>query len=260
MRTYDAKAVARLERTYSTPQIVAQRKQLRAVLQARPGELGLDVGCGPGFLACELAPEVAPGGRIVGIDASRDSIDAAKSRIAANALGEVVEARIGDAASLDFPSEHFDFVAGVQVYCYVPDVGRAIQEAARVLRRNGRLVILESDWDLCTWESSDPSLTRRMIAARGEAQYAHAHLPRTLHRLLRAAGLTLVDAQVFPILETSYAPESFGVRGIETTCEAALKQGLPAHDVAAWERDLNSRKDEGEWFFCLNRFVFTARK
>jgi ubiquinone/menaquinone biosynthesis C-methylase UbiE len=260
MRTYDAKAVARLERHYSTPQIVAQRKQLRAVLQARPGELGLDVGCGPGFLACELAQEVAPGGLIVGIDASRDSIDAAKSRVATNALGKFVEARVGDAASLDFPGEHFDFVVGAQVYCYVPDVGKAIREAARVLRRNGRLVILESDWDMCTWESSDPSLTRRMIAARGEAQYAHAHLPRTLHRLLRAAGLTLVDAQVFPILETSYAPESFGVQSVENTCEAALKQGLSAHDVAAWERDLNSRKEEGEWFFCLNRFVFTARK
>ena len=260
MRAYDVKAVARLERTYSTPQIVAQRKQLRAVLQARPGELGLDVGCGPGFLACELAREVVPGGRIIGIDASRDSIDAAKSRIAANALGEVVDARVGDATSLDFPGEHFDFVVGVQVYCYVLDVGRAIREAARVLRRNGRLVILESDWDLCTWESSDPSLTRRMIAARREAQFAHAHLPRALHRLLHAAGLTLIDAQVFPILETSYAPESFGVQNVENTCESALKRGLPAHDVAAWERDLNSRKEEGEWFFCLNRFVFTARK
>lgn len=260
MRTYDAKAVARLERDYSTPQIVALRKQLRAVLQARPGELGLDVGCGPGFLACELATELTPGGHIVGIDASRHSIDAAKSRIAASALGEVVEARVGDAASLDFPSEHFDFVVGVQVYCYVPDVGRAIREAARVLRRNGRLVIVDTDWDMCTWESSDPSLTRRMIAAREGTQFAHAHLPRTLHRLLRAAGLTLVDAQVFPILETSYAPESFGVHSVANTCEVALKQGLPASDVAAWERDLNSRKNEGEWFFCLNRFVFTARK
>jgi ubiquinone/menaquinone biosynthesis C-methylase UbiE len=260
MHTYDAKAVARLERDYSTPQIVAQRKLLRAVLQARPGELGLDVGCGPGLLACELAREVAPGGRIVGIDASRDSIDAAKSRVAANALGEIVEVRVGDATSLDFPGEHFDFIVGVQVYCYVPDVGRAIREAARVLRRNGRLVILDTDWDMCTWESSDPSLTRRMIAAREGAQFAHAHLPRTLHRLLRAAGLTLVDAQVLPILETSYAPESFGVHSVGNTCEVALKHGLPAHDVAAWERDLNSRKDEGEWFFCLNRFVFTARK
>ena len=260
MLTYDAKAVARLERIYSTPQIVAQRERLRAVLQARPGELGLDVGCGAGHLACELAGELAPGGHIVGIDASGDSIEAAKARIAANALGDVVEAYLGDATALDFPSEHFDFIVGTQVYCYVPDVDRAIREAARVLRRRGRLVILESDWDMCTWESSDPSLTRRMLAARGAMQFAHAHLPRTLHRLLRSAGLTLVDAQVFPILETSYAPESFGVGSIDTTCQSALKHGVPAHDVAAWERDLRSRKDDGEWFFCLNRFVFTARK
>jgi arsenite methyltransferase len=259
MRTYDAEAVARLDKRYSTPQIIDQRKRFRAIVAARPGEAGLDIGSGAGHLVCELAPEVGSTGRLVAIDRSPDSVAATKARVASNGLSGIVEARIGDAASLDFPDETFDFVVSTQVYCYVADVARAIGEAARVLRKGGRLAILDTDWDLCTWASGDPSLTRRMLAAR-ETLFAHAHLPRQLHGMLVGAGLTLADAQVFPFVETHYDPDSFGGEAIQVTCEAALKQGVPAADVAAWERDLRSRTSEGEWFFCLNRFIFLARK
>ena len=260
MRTYDAQAVADLDRRYSTAQIVDQRRRVREIIGARGGEAGLDVGCGPGFLACELAADMAPAGRIVAIDASPHSVDATAARAAKSGLAGMVTVQIGDAASLDFPDGTFDFVVGTQVYCYVSDVARAMQEAARVLRKGGRLVVLDSDWDFCAWASRDAALTRRIVAARGARQFAHAHLPRELHGFLRDAGLTLADAQVFSMLETRYDPDSFGAESIEGACEAALEDGVPAADVAAWERDLRTRRGDGEWFFCLNRFIFTATK
>lgn len=259
MRTYDAQTVARLDRRYSTPQMVDQRKRFRAIVAARPGEAGLDIGCGAGHLVCELAAEVTSTGRIVALDRSPDSVAATKARIALNGLSGIVEARIGDAVSLDFADETFDFVVSTQVYCHVPDVVRAIGEAARVLRKGGRLAVLDTDWGMCTWESGDPSLMRRMLAAR-EARFAHAHLPRHLHGIFMGAGLTLADAQVFPLIETRYDPDSFGAEMVQSTCEAALEQGVPAADVAAWEQDLRSRTADGEWFFSLNRYIFLARK
>jgi len=259
MPKYDAAAVARLDRRYSTPQMVEQRRQFRDVVAARAGEAGLDVGCGAGHLACEFAQDVAPGGRIVAIDRSPDSVDATRARIARMGLGQLVETSIGEATDLAFPDETFDFVVATQVYCHIPDVAGATREAARVLRKGGRLVILDSDWDMCVWKSADPALSLRMMDAR-RARYVHAHLPRHLHQLFRAAGLTLSEAHVLPVLETKYDPDSFGAELIKTSVEEALVQGVPAAEVAAWERDLRSRTGEGEWFFCLNRFVFAARK
>lgn len=258
MLTYDARAIARLEKMYSTPQIVEQRRRLRAIVAARPGETGLDVGCGVAYFACELAREVAPGGRIAAIDSSAEAVAASKARIAAEGLESAVEVAQGDAADLRYPDSAFDFVVGAQVYSYVPDAARAIGEAARVLRAGGRLVVLDSDWDMCIWASADPALTRRIVAARGARQFAHAYLPRELHRLMRAAGLRLADAQAFAIIETHYDPESFGAGIIASTREAALKDGIAPEDFARWEAELRSRTAEGEWFFCLNRFVFTA--
>src|SRR5688500_5357471 len=77
---FDAAAVARLDRLYGSPQILEQRRRFRAALAPQPGERGLDVGCGAGHLTCELAKDVAPGGRITAIDSSEDAIAACKAR------------------------------------------------------------------------------------------------------------------------------------------------------------------------------------
>jgi arsenite methyltransferase len=260
MANFGAADIARLDRAYSTPQIVDQRRRIRAVVGARRSEVGLDVGCGPGHLACELANEVAPGGRIFAIDKSPESVDATKARAVKEELTDSVDVQVGDATALGFPDDTFDFVVAVQVYSFVPNVARAIEEAARVLRKGGRLLVLESDWDMCIWKSRDPIFTRRMISARAETQFAHAYLPRDLHKLFHAAGLTVADVDTFSIVETRYDPNSYGASVIGTTRDQALKHCLPAPDVAAWEQDLRSRTTEGEWFFCLNRFIFTGTK
>lgn len=260
MTSFGAADIARLDRAYSTPQIVDQRQRFRAVVAARPGEAGLDVGCGAGHLACELAREVAPGGRIVAIDMNLKSVDASKARAVKEELADAVDVQVGDATALEFPDETFNFVAAVQVYSFVSNVARAIEEAARVLRKGGRLLVLESDWDMCIWKSRDPVFTRRMISARAETQFAHAYLPCDLHKLFRAAGLNLANVHTFSIVETRYNPSSYGASVIGITRDSALKYGVPAPDVAAWEQDLRSRTAEGEWFFCLDRFVFTGTK
>ena len=79
MQQFQAADVARLDRAYSTPQIIEQRRRFRAAVAARPGEVGLEVGCGAGHLACELAREVAPSGRVVAIDKSLASVNASKA-------------------------------------------------------------------------------------------------------------------------------------------------------------------------------------
>ena len=86
MLVYDAKALERLEKLYSAPQIAEQRRRFRAVVAASPGEYGLDVGCGVAYLACELAREVSPGGRIAAIDRSGDAVEASRARVAREQL------------------------------------------------------------------------------------------------------------------------------------------------------------------------------
>jgi SAM-dependent methyltransferase len=253
--TFDARTAARLGKIYMAPAIVEQRARTRAAIGARPGERGLDVGCGPGLLAAELAREVGAQGRIVAMDRSADMLAAAGERLKGQPVGFV----LADAAALPFAEAGFDFVVVVQVYLYVPDIARALTEAARVLRPGGRLVVVDTDWDSCVWLTSDRARHRRLMEAR-MTDYAHAHLPPRLPGLLEAAGLRLGHAAAIPVVETRYDPDSFSGGTIASTREIAITRGVPRDEALAWEADLRGRTGEGEYFFSVNRFLFVATR
>ncbi len=256
---FNARMAARLERMYASPQVVAQRVAFRKVLAAQPGQTGIDVGCGLAHLACELAADVAPGGRIIALDSSEHMVGEAAARVAAAGLTERIEVRPGDATALDLPEASVDFVVAAQVYSYVPDVQRAIAEAARVLRPGGRLAVLETDWDLCLYESADRDLARRILDARA-LHFAHPRLPRQLHRLMRAAGLTLACCEVFPIVETRFEADSFGASLLPVLRDAAVRDGIGESAVDGWIADVQSRTADGEYFFATNRFIFVVTR
>jgi arsenite methyltransferase len=256
---FGARDVARLETAYVSSAIAAQRARTRAALGARPGERGLDVGCGPAFLACELGGDVGPGGRIVGLDESPEMLAAARARIAREGLADRVEVREGDAARLDFPAATFDFVTTVQVYLYVPDIQGALAEAARVLRPGGRLAVVDTDWDSCVWLTADRARHHRVMEARGKA-FAQPHLPTRLPGLLARAGLRLARAEGIPLLELSGEPGSFSGGLIAPIADLAVRYGVPREDAEAWKTDLLARASGGEYFFSLTRYLFVATR
>jgi SAM-dependent methyltransferase len=256
---FGAREAARLETVYASPAIAAQRAHTRVALEARPGERGLDVGCGPAFLACELGHEVGPGGRIVGLDESPEMLEAARARIVREGLADRVEVQQGDAARLAFPAAAFDFVTAVQVYLYVAGVEGALAEAARVLRPGGRLAVVDTDWDSCVWLTADRERNRRVMEARGR-HFVQQHLPTRLPGLLGRAGLALERAEAIPVLELDGSSGTFSGGLIGPTADLAVRYGVPRDEAEAWKADLLARAGGGEYFFSLTRYLFVATR
>jgi SAM-dependent methyltransferase len=256
---FGAREVARLETVYASPAIAFQRARMRAALGVRPGERGLDVGCGPALLAVELGREVGSTGRIVGLDESPEMLAAARARIAREGLADRVEVREGDAARLDLPAASFDFVTAAQVYLYVPEIEGALAEAARVLRPGGRLAIVDTDWDSCVWLTADRERHRRVMEAR-LGHFAQRHLPPRLPGLLTRAGLRLTHTEAIPVLELEGGSDTFGGGLIESTADLAVRYGVPREEAEAWKADLLARAAGGEYFFSLTRYLFLATR
>lgn len=118
------------------------RERAAARTGLTPGDSALDVCCGTGDLALELAKLVSPGGRVVGCDFSEPMLDLAREK-ASTRGAEGVRFEWADALELPYDGERFDAVTVGFGARNLADLDRGLREMARVLKPGGRAVILE---------------------------------------------------------------------------------------------------------------------
>jgi len=245
----------RLQRVYSTPDVVGQRDRVLALLRPSPGERVLDVGSGPGFLLRSIADAVGPGGTVRGVDPSPAMNAVAAAHCADHAQVGIDE---GGAESLPYPDGSFDAVVSTQVYEYVADVAGALAEARRVLRPGGRVVVLDTDWDSVVWHAADRALHQRVMAA-WEEHLAEPRLPRVLPGLLERAGFRVVERVLIPLFNAAYDENTYSAGTIDVIGDfVSGRQGLTEEDVARWGDDLRSRGTD--YLFSVNRYCFVATR
>jgi SAM-dependent methyltransferase len=96
-----------------------------------------DLGCGTGAVSATLAPYVA---RIIAVDESKAMLSAARRRLSEY---DNVELRAGELESLPLANGEVAAAVLSLVLHYVPEPVRALAEARRVLRRKGRLIVVD---------------------------------------------------------------------------------------------------------------------
>ena len=254
---FDEATSRRVEATYTTPDVAGQRRVIRTALGLKPGEDVLDIGSGPGFLACEMSAEVGPGGSVTGIDPSPSMLSIARGRPRAGGSAPVAFSA-AEATALPCAAGSFDAVTSTQVYEYVGNVPAALAEAWRVLRPGGRLLVLDTDWDSIVWRSGDNDRMRRVLAA-WDLHLADPYLPRRLTGLLEGAGFSVTRRSVIPLLNGGYDPDSFSAGLIGFVAAFVPRHSdMTADDLAAWASDLVGLGPG--YFFSLNRYLFVAVK
>jgi demethylmenaquinone methyltransferase/2-methoxy-6-polyprenyl-1,4-benzoquinol methylase len=118
------------------------RQRAAARAQLREGDRALDVCCGTGDLALELARHVGPSGTVIGCDFSQPMLDLARAK-SVRSWATTVRFEHADALQLPYEEESFDAVTVGFGVRNLADLDRGLTEMARVLKPGGRLVILE---------------------------------------------------------------------------------------------------------------------
>jgi ubiquinone/menaquinone biosynthesis C-methylase UbiE len=257
---FDSRAAAQLEQAYATTDMTVQREELRRSLRASVGESILDLGSGPGFLACELADEVGASGRVVGVDISADMNSLASRRVADCGFSDRVEILQGDATALPFADVTFDAAVSMQVIEYVPEPDAALHELARVLRPGGRVVIVDTDWDSLVWEAENRARAARIATAWNE-HLPDPYLPRSLAPRLRGAGFEVEEVRVVSILNTTYDSTTFSYN-IARLIAAFVpgRAGVSKAETTEWLDDLDALQRQRRYFFSVNRYLFAASR
>jgi ArsR family transcriptional regulator len=127
-----------LLKTLHVPESAVEAAVVEA-LEGRVVDLLIDLGTGTGRMLEVLAGSYKRG---VGVDASREMLAVARSRLANAAIGHA-QVRLGDIGALDASVGPADVVVIHQVLHYFADPGRMLAQARRLLKPGGQIVIVD---------------------------------------------------------------------------------------------------------------------
>ena len=166
----------------------------------------LDVGCGSGNTACEIAKTY--GCKITGIDISETMVSNAKNRSKQERLEDLVDFRVADVFNLPFEDNSFDIALFESVLTPLPGEKReALLETIRVIQPGGLVAVNES-----LVRSSAPDELFK-LAEEHPAMYG-MFTPETLRRLLEESGLEIVEMSDVISSEAPSMSKTLGLSGM----------------------------------------------
>ena len=147
-----------------------------ALLDPRPSDRLLDIGCGTGITVRSLASRVE---RAVGIDISPSMIEYAREQ----ARGvDNVEFAVAESSELPFPDASLTAVLCTFSFHHYPQPEASVREMARVLVGGGRLVLADASSDHWTVRLAD------IVARQREPGHIRFYRSYELQRLLGQAS------------------------------------------------------------------------
>lgn len=193
----------------------------------RPGQRVLDVACGTGVLALELAERVGSPALVTGVDAGSGMLEVAAH------LAPRICWRRGMAEVLPFADDSFDAVVSQFGLMFFGDPHRALEEIRRVLAPGG-------SWAVAVWDSlahtpayaAEHAVLEEMAGAEAAAALAAPFVlgdPQQLRRLFTDAGFT--ELEVTTVRGSGHFPS------VRVMVEADLRGWLPLMGVEL-EEDL----------------------
>jgi SAM-dependent methyltransferase len=190
----------------------------------------LDVGCGGGDVATELAARVGPQGLVVGVDVDEEKL--ALARAEAGATGDWLEYRRADVTTEDVGTE-FDLVYARFLLTHLRDPAAACERLYRALRPGGAVAVEDIDYRGCVCHPESAAYRRycEVYVETARARGCDPHIGVRLPELLRGAGFE--DVRVTAAQPLGVAPH--GVEGttklacaltLENIADAAIEEGV----------------------------------
>lgn len=196
-----------------------------------PESVVLDVACGPGIVACEIA---AVARQVTGLDLTPAMLEGARQRQAAKGLRNVAWVA-GEAEALPFADGAFSQVVTRYSFHHLLRPAAALREMVRVCRPGGRVIVVDAV--VPTEQAAGYDAFERLR----DPSHVHALDPEAMRALFRDAGLHLEREGGYEVpieLEAQLAvsfPEPGGAERLRAMLRADI--GVDATGLAPRQAD-----------------------
>jgi len=230
-------------------------------LRLSDGQRLLDVGCGRGEAALDLAHDLGARGELVGVDASEEMLLVA--RASARAARCPVRFTVGDACALDEADDSFDAVRSERTLQWLADPATAVAEMARVVRPGGRISLIDTDWSTFAIDVGDDDLAARVRDTMRTERGRPSHVGSRLGQLVGAAGCTpladMTATHTWSAWDPDRSPAPDGCFSMHSLAEDLVDAGqLAVADRAAFVSTIHSAARAGRFRMSLTMFAVVA--
>jgi ubiquinone/menaquinone biosynthesis C-methylase UbiE len=246
--------LAYLDSIWDLPEPVME--MLLAPLGLIEGNVAIDLGCGPGFLAVGMARKVGGTGRVHGLDINEEFLTRAVSNAEARGVGEVCSFQLIEDHHLPFERGTVDALFAKNVFEYVTDVDVSLGEAHRVLTSGGRVTGICCDYGFYVAEPLSPVEVRELFDAAAPA-FRDPFIGRRLRQAMRTAGFVDVQTTVLAM------PDVTGtLRGVlENMLGHALRfGGMEQRRIDEMRDRLDAALSDGSYMVVQPAFVCTGTR
>lgn len=219
----------------------------------------LALGCGTGIEVRALRRLARPDITIIGLDHSPALIDAARRLTAEEGLADNVAYQVGDAHHVPYGDAEFDIVTLHTLISHVDNPPQVLREAHRLVRPGGTVAIFDGDYASLTFGYPDHTLAKAIEEKLMQLIVANPRIMRDLPRLLRAAGLELVEAD--GTLYADIGGSRFWMAATESYGVLLGRSGLLPQELVDDWRAFQVRSVADDTFFgASNYYTYLTRR
>jgi ubiquinone/menaquinone biosynthesis C-methylase UbiE len=244
------------------PQQVAIRAAYLDALGDISGQRVLELGCGTGPVARDLAARVGPAGHVTGIDPTRVLIEVAE-RIRADLGIQNLTFAVQDGRSLTYPDATFDLTAAVTVLCHLPEREAVLRQMARVTRPGGTVLIVDGEYAANQVLHPDLELTARVLEGWRAGSIDDPYLMRRVVSFIHAGGLEPGAVHGYVHVEAGRVDEATSFIwqwAVFAARTAVASESISQAESDRWIAGLRDLNQRSELFGSVTYVGITARR